>query len=158
MRLPFLEFSWGRWHIPYHIYMGKHIMYPCHYCVGNMMYFILFLWDSQRNLIIHIYIQHVIEWFIRTIFLCQFCKLWIYFRQLHKIMMFQWSHWGLDVLSCCISSRFPVLYINKDGIQSTPSESILVPPVLLACLYSVVRHNKNSILPLIYNIASKNHP
>ena len=53
---------------------------------------------------------------------------------------------------------FPALYKNKDGIQSTPSEAILEPPVLFACLASVVRHNKNSIFPLLYNISSKNHP
>ena len=53
---------------------------------------------------------------------------------------------------------FPTLYKNKEGIQSTPSEAMLEPPVLLACLASVVRHNKNSILPLIYNLASKKHP
>ena len=42
-------------------------------------------------------------------------------------------------------------------LQSTPSEGMLEPPVLLACLASVVRHNKNSILPLLNNLASKNH-
>ena len=53
---------------------------------------------------------------------------------------------------------FPKLYKIKGGIQSTLFEAMLESPVLLACLASVVRHNKNSILPLLYNIASKNHP
>ena len=84
---------------------GKHIMYPCHFCVGNMMYLILYFWCSQLNLIIHIYLQHVIEWFVRSIFFWQFCKLWIYIRQIHKLMLCQWSHWGLDVFFWHISSR-----------------------------------------------------
>ena len=35
---------------------------------------------------------------------------------------------------------------------------MLEPPVFLACLASVVRHNKNSILSLLYNLVSKTHP
>ena len=35
---------------------------------------------------------------------------------------------------------------------------MLEPPVLLACLASVVRHNKNSILPPLYNPAFKINP
>ena len=52
---------------------------------------------------------------------------------------------------------FPTLYKNKEVIQSTPSEAMLEPPVLLACLASVARHNRNSIFLHIYNLASKTH-
>ena len=53
---------------------------------------------------------------------------------------------------------FPTLYKNEEGIQYNPSEAMLEPIVLLACLDYVVRHEKNSILPVLYNLASKNHP
>ena len=52
----------------------------------------------------------------------------------------------------------PTLYKNKKEIQYTSYEAMLEPPVLLACMASVVRHNKKSILPLLYNIASENYP
>ena len=35
---------------------------------------------------------------------------------------------------------------------------MLGPPSLLACLSSVARHNINSILPPLYNLASQNRP
>ena len=53
---------------------------------------------------------------------------------------------------------FPTLYKHKERIQSTPFEVMLEPPVLLVCLAYVVRHHKNSILILIYNLASKTNP
>ena len=52
---------------------------------------------------------------------------------------------------------FPKLYKNKEGIKSTPFEAMLERPYLLSCLASVARQNRNSILPPLYNIASKNH-
>ena len=53
---------------------------------------------------------------------------------------------------------FTSLYKNNEGIKSTPFEAMLEPQVLFSCLASVVRNRKNSVLPLLYNIPSKNHP
>ena len=53
---------------------------------------------------------------------------------------------------------FPTLYKYNEGIQSTSSEGMLELSFLLALLASVVRHIKNSILPLLYNLASKTLP
>ena len=52
---------------------------------------------------------------------------------------------------------FLTLYKNKEGIKSTPSELMLEPPVCLACMASVVRQNKNSILPPLYNLSPKTY-
>ena len=53
---------------------------------------------------------------------------------------------------------FLTLYKNKEAIKYTPSEATLEPPALWACLASVARHNRHSILLNLYNLASKTHP
>ena len=65
-----------------------------------------------------------------------------------------------EVSTYCSATYRPVsdTVQKKEGIQSTPFEAMLEPPVLLACLASVIIHSKNSILLLLYNIASKTHP
>ena len=64
--------------------------------------------------------------------------------------------------SRCIDLPHTVLFLtlfkDKEAFQSPPYEVALEPPALLACLDSVTRHYRSSILLPLYNLAPKTHP
>ena len=158
MWLPFLERFLGRWHITYHLYLGEtpHVSLSL-LCWPHDLVDPGFLGNpTQCN---HTYISPEYNWMVPLKYLS-----FVLLQILNLLPPISKTYIPpiIPLLSHCIVLPhlllFLTLYKNKKGIQSTPSEVMLEPRVLLACMASVVRRNKNTILPLLYNLASKNHP
>ena len=150
---PFLEFSWRRSHLPYHLCTG--VTYHGYLSVWRWQQDVVnpgsLGWPTQWN---HPYIPTACNWMDRPKyrFLAVLKNL---DSQTYAVPMIPPGYQYIVLPHLVLLLK---LYKNKEAIQSNPSEATLEPPALLACLASVAIHNINSIFLPLYNLASKTHP